>query len=73
MSKYDEQMKRWDAILGDDFEGTQEDGLKIFFKHLKSNLQLPCEVSRLVPAMDSMPRHREGKGIAEKRRLKSRP
>ena len=44
MSKYDKQMKRWDAIIGDDYEGPQEDALKLFFQHLKSNLQLPCEV-----------------------------
>jgi len=24
MSKFDEQMKRWDAIIGDAAEGTQE-------------------------------------------------
>ena len=45
MSKFDEQMKRWDAIIGDTAERTQEDALKAFFKHLKSNLQLPCEVT----------------------------
>lgn len=45
MSKFDEQMKRWDAILGDAAEGTQEEALEVFFKHLKANLQLPCEVT----------------------------
>ena len=45
MSKFDEQMKRWNAILGDAAEGTQEDALKVFFQHLKANLQLPCEVT----------------------------
>jgi hypothetical protein len=45
MSKFDEQMKRWNAILGDAFEGTQEDAFNVFFKHLKTNLKLPCEVT----------------------------
>ncbi len=45
MNKYDEQMKRWDAILGDAAEATQEEALEAFFKHLKANLQLPCEVT----------------------------
>ena len=45
MSKYDEQMQRWAAILGDAAEGTQEEALEAFFKHLKANLQLPCEVT----------------------------
>lgn len=45
MSKFDEQERRWEAILGDDSEGTQEDALNEFFKHLKANLQLPCEVT----------------------------
>lgn len=45
MSKFDEQMKRWDAILGDAAEGTQEDGLKVFLEQLKANLQFPCEVT----------------------------
>jgi len=45
MSRYDEQMRRWEAILGDALEGTQEDALKLYFKHLKSNLQFPCEVT----------------------------
>jgi hypothetical protein len=45
VSKFDEQMKRWDAILGDAAEGTQEEALEVFFKHLKANLQLPCEVT----------------------------
>jgi hypothetical protein len=45
MSKFDEQMKRCDAILGDAAEGTQEDGLKAFLEYLKANLQFPCEVT----------------------------
>ena len=45
MSKLDEQEKRWEAILGDAAEGTQEEALEMFFKHLKANLQLPCEVT----------------------------
>ena len=44
-SKFDEQMRRWEAILGDADEGTQEDALIVFFKHLKANLQMPCEVT----------------------------
>ena len=45
MTKFDEQMKRCAAIIGDTGTGTQEDALQAFFKHLKSNLLLPCEVT----------------------------
>jgi hypothetical protein len=45
MSKFDEQMKRCEVILGDAAEGTQEECLQVFFKHLKANLELPCEVT----------------------------
>jgi hypothetical protein len=45
MSKFDEQMKRWAAILGDAVQGTQEDAMGVFFKYLKATLQLPCEVT----------------------------
>ncbi len=45
MNKFDEQMKRWKAILGDSAEGTQEEALDVFFGHLKANLQLPSEVT----------------------------
>ena len=45
MTKFDEQMKRWDAILGDTDEATQEELLAVYFTHLKDNLQLPCEVT----------------------------
>ncbi len=45
MSKFDAQMKRWDAILGDAAEATQEEALDVYFKHLKAKLQLPCEVT----------------------------
>jgi hypothetical protein len=45
MSKFDEQMKRWDDILGEAAEGTQEDALEAFYNYLKANLQLPCEVT----------------------------
>jgi hypothetical protein len=45
MSKFDEQEKRWEAILGDFPEGTQEEALEAYFKHLKANLRLPCEVT----------------------------
>lgn len=44
MSKYDEQMRRWKAILGDTIE-SQKDALNAFFEHLKANLELPCEVT----------------------------
>ena len=45
MSRFDEQMRRWETIIGDAAEGTQEDALRVFFEHLKANLQLPCEVT----------------------------
>ncbi|MFW6170002.1 MAG: hypothetical protein ACODAD_05890 [Planctomycetota bacterium] len=45
MSKSDDQMKRWDAIFSDVAEGTQAEALEAYFKHLKANLQLPCEVT----------------------------
>ena len=45
MSKFDEQMQRWEAIVGDAAEGTQEEALDVFFEHLEANLQLPCEVT----------------------------
>lgn len=35
MSEYDEQMQRWTAILGDPAEGTKEEALEAFFKHLR--------------------------------------
>ena len=44
MSKYDEQMRRWEAILGDTIE-SQKDALNAFCEHLKANLELPCEVT----------------------------
>ena len=34
MTKFDEQMKRWEAIIGDTAERTQDDALKAFFRHL---------------------------------------
>ena len=40
MSKFDVQMKRWDAILGDAAEATQEEALDVYFKHLKATM--PC-------------------------------
>jgi len=45
MSKFNEQMRRWEAILGDAAAGTQEEALDVFFRHLKAKLQLPCEVT----------------------------
>lgn len=45
MSKFDEQMKRCEAILGNSAGETQEDAIDAFLKHLKANLQLPCEVT----------------------------
>jgi hypothetical protein len=45
MSKHDEQEKRWEAIVGDSPGGTQEEAIDAYFKHLKSNLRLPCEVT----------------------------
>ncbi|MEI8375166.1 MAG: hypothetical protein WCJ35_20285 [Planctomycetota bacterium] len=70
MSKYDEQMKRWDAILGDDSEGTQEDALKLFFKHLKSNLQLPCEVKGIEDFRWEEPYVHGGWSLTEYERLR---
>ena len=45
MSKYDEQMKRWEAILGDMDEESFEEALDVFFRCWKKNLHLPCEVT----------------------------
>jgi len=45
MSKFAEQQKRWDRILKDAAEGTQEEALEAFFKHLNASLQFPCEVT----------------------------
>ena len=45
MNNFDEQMRRWKAILGDAAEGTQQDAVNAFLKHLKARLQLPCEVT----------------------------
>ena len=45
MSKYDEQEKRWEAILGDSPRERKRKLSKAYFKHLKANLQLPCEVT----------------------------
>jgi hypothetical protein len=45
MSRFDKQMQRIEAILGDAEEGTFDDALARLFKHLKVNLQLPCEVT----------------------------
>ena len=43
MSKTDEKFKRINAIIGDPDEDFGE-AVGRFFKHLKANLQLPCEV-----------------------------
>jgi len=45
MSKFDDQMKRWEMILGDAALETQEGALDVFFEHPKANLKLPAEVT----------------------------
>jgi hypothetical protein len=45
VGRYEEKMERIDAILGDDDNATYEDSLAKLFKHLKANLQLPCDVT----------------------------
>ena len=45
MSDFAKQVQRWDGILGTAADGSQEDALAAFFQHLKSALQLPCEVT----------------------------
>ncbi len=45
MSQFDEQEKRWKAILKDASEGTLEEAREVYFKHLQANLLLPCEVT----------------------------
>jgi hypothetical protein len=45
MSKYDEQVRRWEEILGDATEESKEGLVIHFFEYLEVNLQLPCEVT----------------------------
>lgn len=45
MTKYDEYERRVEGIVGGASDGTFEDGLEKFFKHLKATLQFPCEVT----------------------------
>lgn len=50
MSKEDAQEIRWEKILGDTWmentdDDSQEELLDVYFKYLKANLQLPCEVT----------------------------
>ena len=70
MSKYDQQMKRWEAILGDAAEGTQEEALQVFFDHLQANLQLPCEVTGSEDFDWEEPYVLGGWNLAEYQRLK---
>jgi hypothetical protein len=70
MSKYDGYRKRVDAILGDAAEGTQEDAINAFLKHLKTNLQLPCEVTGIEDFRWEEPYVIGGWSQAEYKRLK---
>ena len=45
MGKRDEQDERIAAIVGDEQDSTFEDCASKFFEHLKTHLQLPCEVT----------------------------
>ena len=45
MSRFDKQMERIEAIVGDAKDDTFDDALAKLFKHLKANLPLPCEVT----------------------------
>ena len=45
MSRFDNQMQRIEVILGDVEDNTHDDALAKLFRHLKANLQLPCEVT----------------------------
>jgi hypothetical protein len=45
MSKYDDQEQRWVVILGNSPDQTAEDALNAYFKFLKANLKMPCEVT----------------------------
>jgi hypothetical protein len=45
MTKFDDCMRRIDAIFGDAVDRAFQDRLDLFFESLKANLQLPCEVT----------------------------
>jgi hypothetical protein len=45
MSRMDAQDARIAAIVGDDEEATFDQGVDKFYHHLKSSLQLPCDVT----------------------------
>ena len=45
MPNEDAQDLRIDGILGDDEDLDFDEAVAVFFKHLKANLQLPCEVT----------------------------
>ena len=45
MGKRDEQDERIAAIVGDEEDSTFEECASKFFEHLKTHLQLPCEVT----------------------------
>jgi hypothetical protein len=45
MSRMDAQDARIAAIVGDDEESTFDQGVDKFYHHLKSSLQLPCDVT----------------------------
>jgi hypothetical protein len=70
MSKFEEQMKRCEAILGDTFHGTQEEAINAFLKHLKANLQKPCEVTGIEDFRWEEPYVLGGWSQAEYKRLK---
>jgi hypothetical protein len=45
MSKVRDQEQRIQAILGGGEDLDFEEGVKVFYEHLKTHLQLPCEVT----------------------------
>ena len=45
MSRMDAQDARIAAIVGDGAESTSDEGVDIFYRHLKRSLQLPCDVT----------------------------
>ena len=45
MTQFDAQDARIEALIGEDVESTFEDCVSKFYEHLKSSLELPCDVT----------------------------